>query len=75
LIGKELDGLALSTRLKQLTSWLGIAAMIIIPSGLIVAALIHPVLQYASWPGASSLLAALSLVAYGKVRAVQAQAR
>lgn len=73
LIGKELDGLGMSDRLKQLTSWLGITAMILIPFGLIIAAVIHPNLQYVSWPGASALLTALSLVAYGKVRAVRAR--
>jgi len=68
LIGKELDGLALSDTWKRRASTLALVGMIGIPLGLLLGGLIHPLLQHVLGLPACCLLAALALVAYGKVK-------
>jgi hypothetical protein len=69
LIGKDLDGAALSDRWKLTCSVAGLVAMIGIPLGLTLGALVDIRLKYVAMVPAYALLAALAVMAFGVVRA------
>jgi hypothetical protein len=69
LIGKDLDGAILSDRWKLWCSISGLVAMIGIPLGLTLGALIDIRLKYVAMVPAYALLLALAVMAVGMVRA------
>lgn len=66
--GKDIDDTALSETWKQRASWLAIVGMIGIPLGLMLGGIIALPLKYISVIPVYSLLAALGLMAWGKVK-------
>ncbi len=66
--GKDIDATSLSDTWKERASWLAIVGMIGIPLGLTLGGIIALPLKYTSVIPVFSLLAALSLMAWGKVR-------
>ncbi len=69
LIGKDLDGAALSDRWKLTCSVAGLIAMIGIPLGLTLGALVDIRLKYVAMLPAYALLVALAVMAVGIIRA------
>jgi len=68
LIGKDLDQLALSDKWKRICSISGLIAMIGIPLGLTLGALIWIHLKYVAMIPTYALLFSLCIMAVGKVR-------
>ena len=73
LIGKELDGIALSDRGKQLISKLALFAMVGMPGFLLLAGTVHVGFKYLAALPVTALLCALVLMGIGKWRACEAE--
>lgn len=75
VLGHELDQVALSGRWKRRASWLAALAIPGVPLGLTLAGVSGVVdLKYLSVPGVYAFIAALAIVAVGKVRQHRAPA-
>jgi hypothetical protein len=64
--GKEIDFTSLGERWKRIGSWCAIVAMIGVPLGLVLAALVHNQMKYISTLPVYCLIAAFAIMAYGK---------
>ncbi len=69
VIGRELDRVYLSDRWKQICSWCAIVGMVGVPTGLLLASVVHVSLKYVAVVPVNCFLFALVLMGIGTLRA------